>query len=367
MRVTILSVATDAGVDPGGFHEIHARMPPEVRVELVELKPGKSKADEGAARCEPFPRGATLLALDEQGKRDHPGLSVMLAEWMRDATHPCFAIGGADGLSDEVKQRAAKLISLSALTLPHQLVRVCSPSSSTAPGRSSRAIRTTANEPDRLPARVRRRRRSCGASSSTRSRPPHEVRAVSYPNARWALDGYRDHAMARTPVDWKPDAGGRIVLGLVAARWAAVDARVPRVVLCGSFARNPVGHAASLGAIAAALVKLGPAVHGPIAHRLGRRAPPALGRRPVAGADALTTSDRRAPAPHRLDGRAPLAPLRVPGVRRAFRRRPGDRARRARHLEAVVPACARAALDGPHFALETRPGVRRRDRARALA
>jgi 23S rRNA (pseudouridine1915-N3)-methyltransferase len=48
----------------------------------------------------------------------------MLSGWMRDASHPVFAIGGADGLADEVKARADKLISLSALTLPHQLVRV---------------------------------------------------------------------------------------------------------------------------------------------------------------------------------------------------------------------------------------------------
>ena len=48
----------------------------------------------------------------------------MLAEWMRDATHPVFVIGGADGLSDEVRTRADKLLSLSALTLPHGLARV---------------------------------------------------------------------------------------------------------------------------------------------------------------------------------------------------------------------------------------------------
>jgi 23S rRNA (pseudouridine1915-N3)-methyltransferase len=48
----------------------------------------------------------------------------MLSGWMRDGSNPAFVIGGADGLSDEVKQRASKLISLSALTLPHQLVRV---------------------------------------------------------------------------------------------------------------------------------------------------------------------------------------------------------------------------------------------------
>jgi 23S rRNA (pseudouridine1915-N3)-methyltransferase len=35
-----------------------------------------------------------------------------------------FAIGGADGLAPEVKERAAKLVSLSALTLPHGMVRV---------------------------------------------------------------------------------------------------------------------------------------------------------------------------------------------------------------------------------------------------
>jgi len=43
---------------------------------------------------------------------------------MREAVVPAFAIGGADGLSEAVKERAAKLVSLSALTLPHGLVRV---------------------------------------------------------------------------------------------------------------------------------------------------------------------------------------------------------------------------------------------------
>ena len=126
MKVTILAVGhrMPAWIQEG-FNEYARRMPPEVRVELAELKPGKSKADEGKAILDAVPDRATLLALDERGKAvTTQGLSVMLSEWMRDATQPCFAIGGADGLSDEVKQRAAKLISLSALTLPHQLVRV---------------------------------------------------------------------------------------------------------------------------------------------------------------------------------------------------------------------------------------------------
>lgn len=126
MKVTVLAVGhrMPAWIQEG-FTEYAKRMPPEVRVELVELKPGKSKADEGKAIVDAVPKGATLIALDERGKAvTTQGLSVMLSEWMRDATQPCLAIGGADGLSDEVKERASKLISLSALTLPHQLVRV---------------------------------------------------------------------------------------------------------------------------------------------------------------------------------------------------------------------------------------------------
>ena len=108
-----------------GFHEYARRMPPEIRVELVELKPDKTRADEAKRMLAAVPDGATVLALDERGKAvSTQGLSVMLSEWMRDGSHPVFAIGGADGLGDEVRERADKLLSLSALTLPHQHVRV---------------------------------------------------------------------------------------------------------------------------------------------------------------------------------------------------------------------------------------------------
>jgi len=126
VRVTLLAVGhkMPAWIEEG-FHEYARRMPPEVRVELVELKPEKGKADEGKRMLAALPAGATLLALDQRGKAiSTQGLSVMLAGWMRDATHPVFAIGGADGLADDVKERADKLLSLSTLTLPHQLVRV---------------------------------------------------------------------------------------------------------------------------------------------------------------------------------------------------------------------------------------------------
>ena len=135
MRITILAVGHKAPRwVQEGFNEYARRMPPEARLELIELKPeergagrgaDKAKALEGERILAAVPQGATLLALDERGRSvSTQGLSAMLSDWMRDAVHPVFAIGGADGLSDEVRSRAARLISLSALTLPHALVRV---------------------------------------------------------------------------------------------------------------------------------------------------------------------------------------------------------------------------------------------------
>ena len=135
MRITILAVGHKApGWVQEGFNEYARRMPPEARLELVEVKPeergagrttDKAKALEGERILAAVPQGAMLFALDERGRSvTTQGLSVMLSDWMREAVHPVFVIGGADGLSDEVRSRAAKLVSLSAMTLPHALVRV---------------------------------------------------------------------------------------------------------------------------------------------------------------------------------------------------------------------------------------------------
>jgi len=135
MRVTILSVGhrMPAWIQEG-WQEYARRMPPEIKLDLVELKPedrgagrstDKAKALEGERVLAAVPEGATLIALDERGKPvSTQGLSVLLAGWMRDGSHPAFAIGGADGHSEDVRARADKLVSLSALTLPHGMVRV---------------------------------------------------------------------------------------------------------------------------------------------------------------------------------------------------------------------------------------------------
>ena len=117
-----------------GFQEYARRMPPEIRIEVTELKPeergpGRSveraKQAEGERLLAALPAGAELIALDERGRSlSTQKLSEMLAGWMREAVTPVFAIGGADGLADAVRDRARMVVSLSAMTFPHGLVRV---------------------------------------------------------------------------------------------------------------------------------------------------------------------------------------------------------------------------------------------------
>jgi len=65
-----------------------------------------------------------IVLLDERGTQlSSRELADKLAEWQADGRDLCFVIGGPDGVSDAVRQRADRLWSLSRLTLPHGMVR----------------------------------------------------------------------------------------------------------------------------------------------------------------------------------------------------------------------------------------------------
>jgi 23S rRNA (pseudouridine1915-N3)-methyltransferase len=80
--------------------------------------------DEGRRLLAALPAGATVVALDVAGRAyDTEAFAARLRSW---AAHgpATFVLGGSLGLSDEVKAAAGELLSLSPLTLPHQLARV---------------------------------------------------------------------------------------------------------------------------------------------------------------------------------------------------------------------------------------------------
>ena len=64
------------------------------------------------------------ILLDERGKQfSSKSLASKLTEWQSDGRDLCFIIGGPDGVSDTVRQRADMMWSLSQLTLPHGMAR----------------------------------------------------------------------------------------------------------------------------------------------------------------------------------------------------------------------------------------------------
>ena len=117
-----------------GWTEYARRMPRELPLELLEIKPAprtSGKTAEAmmaleATRIEAqLPAGSRRIALDERG--DAPTtrqLAARLAEWMAGGDDVAFIIGGPDGLDARIRNTAQETMRLSSLTLPHALVRV---------------------------------------------------------------------------------------------------------------------------------------------------------------------------------------------------------------------------------------------------
>ena len=117
-----------------GFIEYSKRMPREATVVLVEVKPeprttGKTVAqimEAEAQRIEAaLSKDVTRIVLDERGAAlTTKQLSQKMRDWLGGGRDVAFIIGGADGLHQSLRDSAQQLLALSALTLPHGMVRV---------------------------------------------------------------------------------------------------------------------------------------------------------------------------------------------------------------------------------------------------
>lgn len=120
-----------------GFDDYFKRIQPFVQTQLVELpmaKRGKNDSDtdihkyciqEGISILQALKPQEQLIALEVGGRRlSTEKLALTMQDWMQEGQDIALAIGGPDGLSDEVRQKAKWHWSLSELTLPHPLVRI---------------------------------------------------------------------------------------------------------------------------------------------------------------------------------------------------------------------------------------------------
>lgn len=82
-------------------------------------------AEEAAAIAALLPEKYGLIALDERGKSiDSATFAARIGRLRDAATDIIFVIGGADGLSPELRGKADLVIAFGAATWPHQMVRV---------------------------------------------------------------------------------------------------------------------------------------------------------------------------------------------------------------------------------------------------
>jgi 23S rRNA (pseudouridine1915-N3)-methyltransferase len=133
MKLVVVAVGhrMPAWVD-AGFIEYAERMPREARVELAALKPAPRGGPvqrmldaEGERILAKLPGGCVKVVLDERGALIRTiELARRIARWQETGRDVAFVVGGADGLSDNVKKSADFTWALSPLTLPHGLVRV---------------------------------------------------------------------------------------------------------------------------------------------------------------------------------------------------------------------------------------------------
>ncbi len=135
MRIRLIAVGTKMpGWVEQGVDEYCKRLPPEMKLEIKEIAPGKrgkgadiqrAIQNEGKQILAAIGQYDRVIALDVKGKTwSTEQLATELKDWQREGDDISLLVGGPDGLAPECLQRAHQRWSLSALTLPHPLVRI---------------------------------------------------------------------------------------------------------------------------------------------------------------------------------------------------------------------------------------------------
>ena len=117
-----------------GFADYTMRMSQEMAIKLLRIKPEKRSKNKKISQLlcaeakrihAALPPKCRTIVMDECGRQwSTAKLADSISGWMRNGGDTAFIIGGADGLDSGIKKTADEVLALSALTLPHGLVRV---------------------------------------------------------------------------------------------------------------------------------------------------------------------------------------------------------------------------------------------------
>jgi 23S rRNA (pseudouridine1915-N3)-methyltransferase len=135
VRIHLIAVGTrmPAWVEQG-YAEYARRLPPDCALQLTEIPAGKRgkgadiarlTREEGERTLAAVPKGARIVVLDVKGQAwSTEQLAQTLDAWRNEGRDVALLVGGPEGLAPECLARAEQRWSLSALTLPHPLVRI---------------------------------------------------------------------------------------------------------------------------------------------------------------------------------------------------------------------------------------------------
>ena len=136
MRLIFLSVKSGrVAWSEAALEEYHKKIAGFCKFELEEIKSkshprnksNEKSKEEGQQILKKIDKADFVVAFDENGARfrDSEEFSAKLQGWLElGKSRIVFVLGGAYGLSDEVKERANALVSLSQLTMNHHVARV---------------------------------------------------------------------------------------------------------------------------------------------------------------------------------------------------------------------------------------------------
>ena len=135
MRVKIIAVGNKMPTWVSqGCKEYLRRFPTDFSVSFTEISPGKrgKNADiqrilnkEGEQMLAAVGKGNRIVSLEVNGKPwTTPMLANQIEQWQMDGRDVSLLIGGPEGLAQSCLEAAEQRWSLSALTLPHPMVRI---------------------------------------------------------------------------------------------------------------------------------------------------------------------------------------------------------------------------------------------------
>ena len=128
MKIKVIQIGRTATIHREAAEHCHERIARLCDFDIVEVRqakklpPKKTIEREGEKILAAINENDNVIALSEEGnKLDSIGFAKLLKEEELLSHNTVFVVGGAFGLSDEVKERANLVLSLSPMTFQHDV------------------------------------------------------------------------------------------------------------------------------------------------------------------------------------------------------------------------------------------------------